>query len=195
VSAQLDAQLLGDAELQPLPGLQVFQTLQSACCSGILSYATYFDAQLPGGARLLLLLDLQGHLAVLLFRKSHRWWQLLHVSVPATTQLLSTSFAQACVAAGCVQALAEAVKSSADVVWPVVHGAWGEGGQLQAALEAADVPFVGTPVAAADEATHKLRCAPTADVGCLMRVAATNCEGVAPAGLRRLLTQSFSFAM
>lgn len=76
-----------------------------------------------------------------------------------------------------MQALAEAVKSSADVVWPVVHGAWGEGGQLQAALEAADVPFVGTPVAAADEATHKLRCAPTADVGRFMRVAATNCGG------------------
>lgn len=76
-----------------------------------------------------------------------------------------------------MQALAEAVKSSADVVWPVVHGAWGEGGQLQAALEAADVPFVGTPVAAADEATHKLRCAPTADVGRFMRVAATNSGG------------------
>ncbi len=92
MSAQLDAQLLGDAELQPLPGLQVFQTLQSACCSGILSYATYFDAQLPGGARLLLLLDLQGHLAVLLFRKSHRLAVLLVAATPCFSSRNNSAF-------------------------------------------------------------------------------------------------------
>lgn len=56
-----------------------------------------------------------------------------------------------------LQALAEAVKSTADVVWPVAHGAWGESGQLQAVLEKAEVAFIGTPIAAAETATHKLR--------------------------------------
>ena len=45
------------------------------------------------------------------------------------------------------------------MVWPAVHGAWGESGALQAALEAAGVPFVGTPAADAEAATHKMQLA------------------------------------
>ena len=60
-----------------------------------------------------------------------------------------------CVAA--CQALADEMKASADVVWSVAHGAWGERGQLHATLEAAGVQFVGTPPAKAADATDKLR--------------------------------------
>lgn len=55
------------------------------------------------------------------------------------------------------QALADEVKASADVVWPLTHSAWGEQGQLHAVLEAAGVQFVGTPPAKAADATDKLR--------------------------------------
>ena len=55
------------------------------------------------------------------------------------------------------QALADKVKASADVVWPLTHSAWGEQGQLHAVLEAAGVQFVGTPPAKAADATDKLR--------------------------------------
>lgn len=61
----------------------------------------------------------------------------------------------ACLAAH--QALADEVKASADVVWPLTHSAWGEQGQLHAVLEAAGVQFVGTPPAKAADATDKLR--------------------------------------
>jgi D-alanine-D-alanine ligase-like ATP-grasp enzyme len=57
------------------------------------------------------------------------------------------------------QALADEVKASADVVWPLTHSAWGEQGHLHAVLEAAGVQFVGTPPAKAADATDKLRCA------------------------------------
>ena len=44
-----------------------------------------------------------------------------------------------------------------DVVFPVLHGAWGEGGTLQAALERLAVPFVGSGRAAAELAMDKMR--------------------------------------
>ena len=45
----------------------------------------------------------------------------------------------------------------ADVVFPVLHGPWGEGGSLQALLEAMDIPFVGSGSVAASHAMDKLR--------------------------------------
>ena len=42
-----------------------------------------------------------------------------------------------------------------DVVWPLLHGASGEDGSLQALLELMDVPFVGTPSRAARVAWNK----------------------------------------
>lgn len=44
-----------------------------------------------------------------------------------------------------------------DVVFPVLHGAWGEGGTLQMALERLAVPFVGSGRAAAELAMDKMR--------------------------------------
>lgn len=55
------------------------------------------------------------------------------------------------------QALGERLKSSVDVVFPVVHGQFGEGGQLQRVLEEAGVHYVGTPAAASEIAFHKFR--------------------------------------
>lgn len=49
------------------------------------------------------------------------------------------------------------MRGSSDVVWPVVHGAWGEHGLLQRALADAGVECVGTPPAAAELASNKLR--------------------------------------
>jgi len=42
-----------------------------------------------------------------------------------------------------------------DIVFPVIHGAFGEGGQLQAFLERHNIPFVGSPSAACAAAFDK----------------------------------------
>lgn len=55
-----------------------------------------------------------------------------------------------------MQALAQDIKNTADIAWPVVHGAWGESGELQAALSAAGVNFVGSD-RTSEAATNKLR--------------------------------------
>lgn len=55
------------------------------------------------------------------------------------------------------EALAAHLKETADVVFPTVHGRWGEDGGLAAVLEDAGVPFVGTPSAAATLAYDKAR--------------------------------------
>ncbi len=45
---------------------------------------------------------------------------------------------------------------SADVVFPLLHGTWGEGGPLQELLESASVPYVGSPPGPAALAMDKL---------------------------------------
>jgi D-alanine-D-alanine ligase len=45
----------------------------------------------------------------------------------------------------------------ADVIFPVLHGAWGEGGALQSRLERIGTPFVGSGRAAAELAMDKMR--------------------------------------
>lgn len=54
------------------------------------------------------------------------------------------------------QQVAEVVKNTSDVVWPVLHGAWGEYGQVQATLEEMGIPYIGTPPASAQLASNKL---------------------------------------
>lgn len=44
-----------------------------------------------------------------------------------------------------------------DVIVPILHGAWGEGGPLQSVLETAGIPYVGSPPDAAALAMDKLR--------------------------------------
>jgi len=48
-----------------------------------------------------------------------------------------------------------ALEPGADVVFPVLHGPWGEGGPLQAILEQRALAFVGAGAAAARRAMHK----------------------------------------
>ena len=45
----------------------------------------------------------------------------------------------------------------ANVVFPVLHGAWGEGGELQSRLESIGIPFVGSGRSAAELAMDKMR--------------------------------------
>jgi len=49
-----------------------------------------------------------------------------------------------------------AVLGAVDVVFPVLHGAWGEDGTLQGLLEMADVPYVGSGVLASAAAMDKV---------------------------------------
>src|SRR5688572_32180812 len=46
------------------------------------------------------------------------------------------------------ESLDTALSQRADVVFPVLHGTWGEDGQLQAILEQRRIPFVGSGAAA-----------------------------------------------
>jgi len=50
------------------------------------------------------------------------------------------------------------VDSGADVVFPLVHGTWGEDGTMQGLCEILDLPYVGAGVAASAIAMDKLRC-------------------------------------
>ena len=43
-----------------------------------------------------------------------------------------------------------------DIVFPVLHGPWGEGGGLQRLLETIDAPFVGSGSTAAEAAMDKM---------------------------------------
>lgn len=54
-----------------------------------------------------------------------------------------------------VAAMVDHIKGTADVVFPTVHGAFGEDGELQEALESAGVPFVGSEAAACRVAFNK----------------------------------------
>ncbi len=52
--------------------------------------------------------------------------------------------------------LAHLVSSRVEVVFPIVHGTWGEDGTLQGLLEIVDLPYVGAGVAASALAMHKV---------------------------------------
>jgi D-alanine-D-alanine ligase len=54
------------------------------------------------------------------------------------------------------EALEAALSHSADVVFPVLHGAWGEDGQLQKVLEARGIKFVGSGSAASRLGMNKV---------------------------------------
>lgn len=47
-----------------------------------------------------------------------------------------------------LEALDEFVTQKADVIFPILHGAWGEGGQLQSILDQRALPYVGCRAAA-----------------------------------------------
>src|SRR5690606_522555 len=49
-----------------------------------------------------------------------------------------------------------ALDMPADVVFPVLHGEWGESGELQALLEGRDIPFVGSGSAASRLGMNKV---------------------------------------
>ena len=50
------------------------------------------------------------------------------------------------------------LRSEIDVVFPVVHGTWGEDGTLQGLCEMLDLPYVGADVTASALAMDKLQC-------------------------------------
>ncbi len=52
--------------------------------------------------------------------------------------------------------LAHLVASGVEVVFPIVHGTWGEDGTLQGLLEIADLPYVGAGVTASALAMNKV---------------------------------------
>jgi len=54
--------------------------------------------------------------------------------------------------------LAELLQADVDVVFPLVHGTWGEDGALQGLLEMADIAYVGAGVDASAVAMDKLLC-------------------------------------
>ncbi|KAK9819932.1 hypothetical protein WJX72_004090 [[Myrmecia] bisecta] len=56
-----------------------------------------------------------------------------------------------------LQALAQHLKANTDIVFPAIHGRFGEGGELQRVLEEAGVPFVGSPSEVAAQVFHKQR--------------------------------------
>ena len=66
---------------------------------------------------------------------------------------------------------------SVDLVFPAIHGAFGEDGQLQALLESAGVPFIGTGASACEVAFDKFRAADalhTAGVGTVPSILITS---------------------
>lgn len=53
-------------------------------------------------------------------------------------------------------AFAEDLRRRVDIVFPALHGVWGEDGGIQSLLEAAGLPFVGTGAASAESAFDKI---------------------------------------
>ena len=71
---------------------------------------------------------------------------------------------------------------SVDLVFPAIHGAFGEDGQLQALLESADVPFIGTGASACQVAFDKFRATDTlrtAGVGAVPGILVTSQQSAA----------------
>ena len=53
------------------------------------------------------------------------------------------------------ECLVEHLKTSADIVFPMIHGEWGEDGQIQMLLETAEIPYVGSNTSTCLKAFHK----------------------------------------
>jgi D-alanine--D-alanine ligase len=73
---------------------------------------------------------------------------------------------------------------SVDLIFPAIHGAFGEDGQLQALLESAEVPFVGTGASACQVAFDKFRATDTlrtAGIGAVPGILVTSQQ---PAAMR-----------
>jgi D-alanine--D-alanine ligase len=71
---------------------------------------------------------------------------------------------------------------SVDLIFPAIHGAFGEDGQLQALLESAEVPFVGTGASACQVAFDKFRATDTmrtAGVGTVPTILITSQQSAA----------------
>ncbi len=71
---------------------------------------------------------------------------------------------------------------SVDLVFPAIHGAFGEDGQLQALLESANVPFIGTGASACQVAFDKFRATDTlrtAGVGAVPGILVTSRQSAA----------------
>jgi D-alanine--D-alanine ligase len=71
---------------------------------------------------------------------------------------------------------------SVDLVFPAIHGAFGEDGQLQALLESANVPFIGTGASACQVAFDKFRATDTlrtAGVGAVPGILVTSQQSAA----------------
>ena len=59
---------------------------------------------------------------------------------------------------GIVASLRHLLECDIDVIFPVVHGTWGEDGTLQGLCEMLDLPYVGADVTASAIAMDKLQC-------------------------------------
>lgn len=58
-------------------------------------------------------------------------------------------------------ALVSLLREAVDIVFPAIHGRFGEDGQLQAFLEVHDIPFVGSSSQSCQAMFHKHRAAQT----------------------------------
>lgn len=53
--------------------------------------------------------------------------------------------------------LVEHLKTTVDCVFPMIHGEWGEDGQLQALLEELEIPYVGSDSSTCENTFHKFK--------------------------------------
>lgn len=64
-----------------------------------------------------------------------------------------------------LESLAPLLESRADVLFPIIHGTWGEDGTLQGLCEMLDVPYVGAGVTASALAMDKIFCKQLLEAG------------------------------
>ncbi|KAF6152644.1 hypothetical protein GIB67_008081 [Kingdonia uniflora] len=69
------------------------------------------------------------------------------ISSAQVSESCSASVSRSCLAQGfpSLSEFTEHLSSSVDIVFPVIHGRFGEDGGIQALLEESNIPFVGTP--------------------------------------------------
>jgi D-alanine-D-alanine ligase-like ATP-grasp enzyme len=83
-------------------------------------------------------------------------WRVPHAFVYCSTPLeFEPRLAEGAEDLGSVAAMAEDIKQRCDIAVPAVHGQFGEGGELQRALEAAGVEFVGSKSEACEGVFNK----------------------------------------
>lgn len=88
---------------------------------------------------------------------SKRPWKVPHALVfAATPAALELKLASVATPLETLEAMAADIKEHADVALPVVHGAFGEGGELLCVLEGAGVNYVGSGAAASGAAFNKV---------------------------------------